>query len=235
MIEIIPAIMPKDFADLESKVARVASSVKTVQLDIMDGDFVPEKTWPYLGDVLDFQKLVKEQMGLPQWENINYEIDLMVSAPDRDAFEWISAGASRIIIHIESHPDVRGIIEKIRRQHGQVSELPSAPEVGVAINIDTPLEQLDAFIPLVDFVQHMGIAQIGYQGQPFDERCLPRIAELRKKYPELIVSIDGAVNGMTAPELIEAGANRLVSGSFIYDAQGVREAIRQLGGNDTLE
>ncbi|MDO8492778.1 MAG: hypothetical protein Q7S34_04010, partial [bacterium] len=163
--EIIPAIMPQSFSDLQEKVARVVAHVKTVQLDIMDGDFVPEKTWPYLGDILDFQKLVKEDMGLPLWEKINYEVDLMVSVPDRDAFEWITAGASRIIIHIESHPEVKEIIARIRREFGRPQEMPTAPEVGVAMGNDTPIEQVYEFIPLVDFVQLMGIAEIGYQGQ----------------------------------------------------------------------
>ena len=56
MIEIIPAIMPEDFTDLSNKVTRVAGEVKWVQLDIMDGDFVPEKTWPYRGEIMDFKK-----------------------------------------------------------------------------------------------------------------------------------------------------------------------------------
>jgi len=226
--EIIPAIMPQSFADLEEKVARVVSHVKNVQLDIMDGDFVPEKTWPYLGDILDFQKLIKEDMGLPEWEKINYEIDLMVSVPDRDAFEWITAGASRIIIHLESHPDVAGIINRIRQEYGRPLESPTAPEIGVALNLDTPIEQIYEFIPLVDFVQLMGIAEIGYQSQPFDNRVLERIKILRKKYPELIMSVDGAVNAETAPLLIEAGVNRLVSGSYIFNSGDIKEAIENL-------
>ena len=65
--------MPSDFADLSSKVARVAPFVSSVQLDIMDGDFVPEKTWPYRGEIMDFKKLQREELGLPEWEKINYE------------------------------------------------------------------------------------------------------------------------------------------------------------------
>lgn len=227
-VEIIPAIMPQSFADLEEKVARVVTHVKTVQLDIMDGDFVGEKTWPYLGDILDFQKLTKEDMGLPQWQKINYEVDLMVSVPDRDAFEWITAGASRIILHLESHPDIVGIISRIRREYGRSEESPTAPEVGVAINLDTPIEQIYEFVPLTDFVQMMGIAEIGYQSQPFDERVLERLKVLRKKFPELIMSVDGAVSADTAPSLIEAGANRLVSGSYIFNSGDIKEAIESL-------
>lgn len=227
-VEIIPAIMPQSFADLQEKVGRVATHVKTVQLDIMDGDFVEDKTWPYLGDLLDFQKLTKEDMGLPEWQKINYEVDLMVSVPDRDAFEWITAGASRVIIHIESHPEVKEIIGRIRREFGRPNEVSTAPEIGVSLNNDTPIEQIYEFVPLADFVQLMGIAEIGYQSQPFDERVVERARILRKKFPELIISIDGGVNNETVPKLIEAHVNRLVSGSYIFDSGDVKEAIDNL-------
>ena len=183
----------------------------------------------FYSDVFGWQtQLLGEDMGLPEWEKINYEVDLMVSVPDRDAFEWITAGASRIIIHIESHPEVKGIIARIRREFGRPSESPSAPEIGIAVDNDTPIEQIYEFIPEVEFVQLMGIAKIGYQSQPFDERVLDRIRTLRKKFPELIISIDGAVNDERASKLIEAGANRLVSGSYIFNSGDVKEAIDNL-------
>ncbi len=220
--------MPSDFADLSSKVARVAPFVSSVQLDIMDGDFVPEKTWPYRGEIMDFKKLQREELGLPEWEKINYEIDLMVSSPDRDAFEWIKIGASRIILHFESHGDIKNIIEKIRSQYGRKSENYSAPEVGLAIGTETELEKIESLIPLVDFVQQMGIDKIGYQGEPFSIKVLTRIKEFRKRYPNLIISVDGAVNADSAPQLVEAGATRLVSGSYIFNAVDIKEAIDSL-------
>ncbi len=228
MIEIIPAIMPSDFADLSSKVARVAPFVSSVQLDIMDGDFVPEKTWPYHGEIMDFKKLQREALGLPEWEKINYEIDLMVSSPDRDALEWIKIGASRIILHFESHPEIKSIIEKIRQEYGRKSDNYSAPEIGLAIGTEIPLEKIDSLIPLVDFVQQMGIEKIGYQGEAFSPKVIPRIKELRKKYPNLIISIDGAVNEETAPVLVSAGVTRLVSGSYVFNAVDIKQSIDTL-------
>jgi ribulose-phosphate 3-epimerase len=234
MIEIIPAIMPEDFADLSNKVARVAGEVKWVQLDIMDGDFVPEKTWPYLGEIMDFKKLQREDLGLPMWEKINYEVDLMVSTPDRDAFEWISAGAARLILHVESHPNVLGIIQSIERDFGRSSESATAPEIGVAISNETPLEELDKYLPFIDFVQFMGIDQIGFQGEPFSNKVISRISEFHKAHSEITISVDGGVNDETAPLLIEAGAVRLVSGSYVYGAVDVREAIKNLKNNGSI-
>lgn len=234
MIEIIPAIMPEDFADLSNKVARVSGEVKWVQLDIMDGDFVPEKTWPYLGEIMDFKKLQREDLGLPMWEKINYEVDLMVSSPDRDAFEWISAGAARLILHIESHPNVLGIIQSIHRDFGRSSESTTAPEIGVAIGSKTSIEVLEKYISYIDFVQFMGIDEIGFQGQPFSKNVISRISEFHKIHGEITISVDGGVNDETAPLLIQNGVTRLVSGSYIYESVDVREAIKNLKDNGSI-
>jgi len=99
--------------------------------------------------------------------------------------------------------------------------------VGVALNIDTQNETLDRYLPKIDLVQFMGIARIGYQGEPFDERVIPKIKELREKHPETIISVDGGVGFETAPALIEAGVNRLVSGSEILEDENVRGEIER--------
>ena len=100
-------------------------------------------------------------------------------------------------------------------------------EIGVALNTTTPIETIKPIISKVDFIQCMGIEKIGYQGEPFDERVLEQISELRKIYPELIISVDGSVNETTAPLLVKAGANRLVVGSAIMNSYDVRETIRE--------
>ena len=74
----------------------------------------------------------------------------------------------------------------------------------------------------------MGIEKIGYQGQPFDERVIDQVKALRKEYPELIISVDGGVSFDTAPRLIEAGANRLVVGSVIFNSLDIRETVLAL-------
>jgi len=74
----------------------------------------------------------------------------------------------------------------------------------------------------------MGIEHDGKQGEPFDERAIDHIKELRKTYPELIISIDGSVNESTAPLLVEAGANRLIVGSALLHSLDMRETIREL-------
>ena len=73
----------------------------------------------------------------------------------------------------------------------------------------------------------MGIEKIGFQGEPFDERVLDQIKALRKQFPEVTISVDGAVDFDTAPELIEAGANRLVAGSAIFNGPDISGAINE--------
>lgn len=229
MVEVIPAIMPKSYSDIAEKVSRVSSFVSLIQLDPMDGKFVPEKTWPYLSyDDSDFVALLSEEKGLPEWNTIDYEIDLMSETPESDAFDWIRIGARRIILHVESTEELPKLIAEIRSEFGSPREGSVSPEIGIAANNDTRLSEWEELIPFVDFVQVMGIARIGYQGEPFDVRAIDRIRTLRGQFPELIISVDGGVNGETAPRLVEAGADRLVSGSYIFKSEHIGETIESL-------
>lgn len=218
MVEIIPAIMPKDYEDLDEKMSLFVGVVPFVQLDIMDGKFVPARTWPYPRDA-HFDAIVAEEEGMPRWEDIDFEADLMIENPELAVPKWVSAGARRIIVHVESMVD----FEKIR-----ASVPVGLIELGLAINTTTPLSAIEPYIDRIDFVQCMGIARIGFQGEEFDERVLENVRALRAKYPELPISIDGSVNFDTARALVEAGATRLVSGSAILEADDFVGAIAQL-------
>lgn len=231
MTEVIPAIMPKTWKNLKERVEIVSPYVSNIQLDLMDGKFLEAITWPYFSyKDPDFAALLSEDLGLPEWDKIDYEIDLMSSTPESDAFDWIKAGAKRIILHVESSMEIAKLIKEIRAEYGNPNENASAPEIGIAALNDTPISLLEDIIPLVDFVQLMGIRKIGYQGEPFDERVLERIKILKAKYPELVLSVDGAVNADTAPILIKAGVERLVSGSYIYQSEDIKKSIETLGG-----
>lgn len=218
MVEIIPAIMPKDYEDLDEKISLFVGVVPFVQLDIMDGKFVPARTWPYPRDA-HFDAIVAEEEGMPRWEDIDFEADLMIENPELAVPKWVSAGARRIIVHVESMVD----FEKIR-----ASVPVGLIELGLAINTTTPVETLAPYCDRIDFIQCMGIARIGFQGEEFDERVLENVRALRAKYPELPISIDGSVNMDTARELVDAGATRLVSGSAILEADDFVGAVNQM-------
>lgn len=218
MVEIIPAIMPKDYEDLDEMMSLFIGVVPLVQLDIMDGKFVKARTWPYPKDAR-FDAIASEEEGMPRWEEINFEVDLMVSNPEDVVGKWVSAGASRIIVHVESMHD----FEKIR------AVVPKGLiELGLAVNTTTELSTIEPYLDRIDFVQCMGIEHIGFQGQPFDERVLDHVHALRVMRGDMPISIDGSVNFETAKRLVDAGATRLVSGSAILEADDFTRAIADM-------
>lgn len=214
MIEIIPAVMPRSLNDLEEHVSRVFGSAPWVQVDVMDGRFVRGKTWPYIS--FDAKAFEFEFEGLPHWEEIDYEFDLMIKNPEKEIERFVMIGASRVIFHVEGTELVSEAIMLAKEKD---------LEVGLALNIDTSNEVLEKFIPDIDFVQFMGIATIGLQGEPFDFRVIEKISSFRKKFPDVIISVDGGVSLSNAKAFVDAGANRLVSGSEIFKNVDTHGAI----------
>lgn len=232
MTEIIPAVLEKSFSDVSMRLSQVAGLVTTVQIDICDGIFVPSTTWPFISPAqydktLNMDESYKEivrgagDVEMPHWEDFDFELDLMVKDAKRLLPDFLVLGPSRIIFHAESFSDLISDMREISKM------LPGFVESSIAINADTNPEILFPLIDekLVTSVQCMGIAKIGYQGQPFDERVLTNLQTLRTKYPELALSVDGSVTLETAPRLVKAGANRLASGSGIFAAPDITERI----------
>ncbi len=236
MTEIIPAIIPESFEDLKDKMAFVNGLTHMVQIDVCDGVFVPSKSWPYVGDhENDFDKIINESDGFPFWQTLDFEVDLMVKNPEKVFEDWVRAGAKRIILHVESSLKLFDFVKDIKNKYGYYGESAVSIEVGISLNIKTPNEVIFDFLKpnesgrsLVDFVQFMGIRDIGFQGQYFDERVLGKIRELRQEFPDTIISVDGGVNFDNVTELVKAGVNRLVSGSALYESEDIGEAINEM-------
>lgn len=228
MIDIIPAILPKNYEDLKNKISLVRGIVSIVQIDLCDGVFVSSKTWPFTtggGNDNNFLKILNEQEGMPFWEDIDFELDLMVADAISNFDIYTKLGPKRIIFHLEAVGNLEDFKDFLE---GMDVYIRDAIEIGVAINTSTPVEQIFPLINLIDFVQCMGIERIGFQGQEFDKRVLNQIKILREKYPELIISIDGGVNFETTYFLEKAGVSRLVVGSTIFKSENIRETISEL-------
>jgi ribulose-phosphate 3-epimerase len=235
MAEIIPAILPQSLADLEEKLSLVDNYVSTVQIDVTDGKFVQSKSWPYYNNGYDgyFLSILKEEAGLPLWEKMDYEIDLMVKNPELVVDDWIKAGARRIIIHVESTMDIKEVMKNLNDKYSSIKNILVGVDFGVAINISTSndvvydlLNTLDSQgMPLADFVQFMGIDKIGFQGESLDDKVFDKIKELRNKFPDTIISIDGGVTTENAEALVHAGVNRVVSGSAIFESDNPMETL----------
>lgn len=224
MSEIIPAVMPYSYHDLVSKIDRVDDFAKTVQVDVMDGIFVPSESWPYNGTDLDeFEKIIKEENGFPSWDKVDLIFDLMVSDVETKVYDWIHAGASGVIIHFESlHNQVTtGLFKKLKDEFGD------SLSIGVSIDTTTDTKLLVPFLDDVDFVQCMGIEKVGYQGQDFDERVLDKIREIKEVSPEMPIMVDGSVNENTIPDLLEVGATRLAVGSALFESKDIKETYEK--------
>lgn len=240
MVEIIPAILPTDLEDLRDKMAQVSGLTPLVQIDICDGKFVPNKTWPYVkGGMDEFARITAEDEGFPFWNSLDFEIDLMVKKPEEVVDSWVRAGAKRLVLHIESAKNILDTIEKLRAEYGTAKEETFGLEIGVALNIQTPNEEVYEILDLldeegnsiIDFVQFMGIDHVGFQGQEFDDRVLEKISDLRGEYPNIPISVDGGVSFDNASDLISAGATKLISGSAIFESDDVAKAIHDLASS----
>lgn len=211
MIEIIPAIIAKNFKELKEKVEMVAPYVKWVQLDIMDGKFVPNETWDN-----------PEDLGREEFA-VSFEAHLMINEPEKHVEKWIDAGVKRIIFHIEATSDPDAVIQACRNKK---------VEVGVAINPKTPIESVEPLLKsnsssTLDMVLVMAVNP-GFGGQEFIASVIPKIRALRHLHPHLTIRVDGGMNPKTAREAVAAGANAIVAGSYIFRSADIRKSIDEL-------
>ena len=221
--EIIPAIMPTSYDDLKEKAEAVAGLVPWVQVDVMDGLFVPSVSWPYHAeDIPAFYEQVAQKQPLPRLDVLSYEVDIMTEHPEDEIPKWYALGARRFLVHFESIDDI-DVLEHIILSYRKKG----VSEVGIALDIATSVESIEPILQEIDCVQLMGIARIGYQGEAFDERVVDRVTHLRQVYKNGIISVDGGVSLATAPRLLAAGVNRLVSGSGIFGGGDVSGAIQK--------
>lgn len=234
MAEIIPAIMPLNYEDLKNKTALVRGLAPVVQVDIADGIFVKNLTWPFFTKTLSgetflehdidqhFRAILNEQDGLPFWEDIDFELDLMVADAVENFDLYAKLGPKRIIFHLEAVGDLAEFKDFLE---GIDLYIKDNIQLGLAINPDTSMEQIFPLINSVDFIQCMGIRRIGFQGQDFDPQVVDNVKKLKEKFPDLIIAVDGGVNFETAPALISAGAERLVIGSAIFNTNDIIDTI----------
>lgn len=241
-MKITPAILPKTHEDLKQKISAVLGAVDMVQIDMCDGTFSDTITWPFYAKIkkkgseadeeddglfgIDqhAQAILDEQEGLPYWEKMNFEFDLMVSDGIKHFDSYLKMGPTSIVFHLKKDDDKAQFSEFLEAIDIYTRE---QTKIGIAIETTDTIADFSSIISHVDFVQCMGIETIGYQAQPFDERVLEQIQTLRQMFPDIDISVDGGVNFDTAEELIAAGVTRLVIGSAIYNTMDPGEAIKE--------
>ncbi len=205
MIEIVPAILEKTFEELEQKVKQVEPFVNRVQIDVMDGEFVPNKT-VQPEDLKDFKT------------DLMKEAHLMVNDNEKYVEAFLDLSFDMIIVHYESCKDVSGIIKKVKDR---------GKKIAIAINPPTPLSAIKDYLDELDMVLIMTVNP-GFSGQGFDPSVLPKIRELRSMRRDLDIEVDGGIKVGTVRLAAEAGANIFTSCSGIFKFEDKKEAVESL-------
>lgn len=209
---VAPSILSADFARLADALHQLeAAGADWVHVDVMDGHFVPNLT---LGPPI-IQALRKET-------DLPFDVHLMIEQPERHLAAFAQAGADRLTVHVETCPH-------LHRTLAQIREL--GCRAGVTLNPATPVAQLEEVLDEVDLVLLMSVNP-GFGGQSFIPRSLQRIQQVRTLLGDRPVwlQVDGGISPHNAQAVRQAGANALVSGSAIFGAPDMAEAIAAIRG-----
>ena len=207
-MNIIPSIIASDFAEVKEKLAKLEGLVEWVELDVMDGVFVPNVSWQAEEDLREIDGQIK------------LSAHLMMGNPETVVEDWQTL-VDRIIIHVESTDQLDSLLSRFDNGLNPC-------EIGLALELETSLEKVKPYLNKVKIFQLMSIANIGYQGEKFDARVLPKIKELRELASDAKIIVDGGIKPEMVAELSEAGVDALVVGSYIWRSKNIEEAIRTL-------
>ena len=200
---IVPAVIAKTQKDLDEAVLKIKDFVKLIQLDVMDGRFVPNHS-------IDFDFTIPKT-------KCRLEAHLMINDPE----EWIEKNGGKVntlLVHIESCAAPDQIIKTAKARKKQI---------GLVLNPDTPVARIHGYLDQIDQVLIMTVHP-GFYGSTFLPEMLAKVEELRRMKPLLNIEVDGGVTLDTIGLVNKAGANMFVSGSYIMKSPDPEEAIANL-------
>ena len=215
------SILSADFARLGDAAREAeAAGVDAIQVDVMDGRFVPPITFGS-GVVGALRSIV----------SLFLDVHLMIVEPERHLAAFVEAGADRLVVHQETCSHLHRVLGTIRKL---------GVEAGVAINPATPLTAVEEVLEMADMIQVMTVNP-GWGGQPFLQSQLEKISRLKEMLDKLgrpsAIAVDGGIDDQTAALVVEAGASVLVAGSSLYNERApLAENLKTLyssitGGN----
>jgi len=202
---IIPAILTETSDEAITQIQQLAPVVEWVQIDVLDGTFLPAQT----GTLSDF---------IGKTADVSVEVHLMVSEPEKYFETCEELGAKRVFFHYEAVPDARMTLEAM---HGY------GFEKGLVINPATTVEQIEPYLGAVDAMLVMTV-EPGRQGAPFVPSALAKVEQIKAIDPYLPVSVDGGVSPENIEKVRETGVDAAGVGSAISRAQDPAAAFQQL-------
>ena len=199
-IQIVPSILSADLTRLGDQVREaVEGGADRIQVDVMDGHFVPNLT---------FGPLVVE--AVRRVTRLPIEAHLMVERPEQFIEMFAKAGASLIEVQVEATTSLYRTVEAIKSL---------GAKAGVAINPATPVEDLREILPYIDLVNVMTV-EPGFGGQKFIAHSPEKVRRVRALSSEVEIEVDGGIDARTAPLVVQAGASVLVAGNSVYGHKG---------------
>lgn len=211
-MEVIPGINCSDFKCVSNHWDKAVSlGARSVQIDVADGKFAPVKTWD---NPLELAELINKN------PKIRAEIHLMAEDPEMVFEKWLKVGAKKLVIHIESRGNL-DLVERVVKTRGG--------EVIWGIKLGTPIEELYKHIKKEPgcSVQFLDVSP-GFSDQKFDPKVADRIKFLRSERPDVKIRVDGGMNPETARVVKDAGANAIISVSYIWESASPVEAYKIL-------
>ncbi len=211
-IKIAPSILSADFGRLTEEIAAISEGgADLIHVDVMDGHFVPNLT---IGPMI--VKVAKAATKTP------LDVHLMIRNAELYLEDYISAGADILSVHAEAVTHLHGAVQQIKKLGAKAS---------VALNPGTSLEAIDCVLEDLDMVLIMTVNP-GFGGQSFIESCLPKIEALRKRADSrgltLDIEVDGGIKVDNVQRVTNAGANVIVSGSGIFNAEDYTKRISEM-------
>jgi ribulose-phosphate 3-epimerase len=210
MIKIAPSILSANFAKLGQEIESITQAgADMIHIDIMDGHFVPNIT---IGPPVI--KSIRKHTSIP------FDVHLMVTSPEHLFEDLVQAGSDIITIHLEATSDPSKALAQIKTL---------GVKAGISILPSTPANVLKSLIDQLDLILVMTV-QPGYGGQSFMDNQLHKIQEISEmtNNTDIILSVDGGINPISAKQSIAAGATMLVSGSYIFSNPNYENAIGHL-------
>jgi ribulose-phosphate 3-epimerase len=209
---VAPSLLAANFLHLKRDIEMLnRSEADWIHLDIMDGVFVPNISFGF--SVINQLKSITHK---------KLDVHLMIVSPEKFTDEITAAGASIMNVHYEACNHLHRVVQEIRRK---------GMKPAVTLNPHTPIALLDEILPELDMVLLMSVNP-GFGGQQFIESTVRKVARLRetidKRNLPTLIQVDGGVNLETGRRLVDAGANVLVAGSFVFSSEDPEETIRQL-------